>query len=209
MRVNSEERSTGMGATRYTAVLKEDKFVAVSNMPGSVCRGRLNGVYRYYVDVPDNAIWASFYRSNRGNEHVTVCTGQEFDSFSDAREWAIKENLKRVLNSTFKMIEMFDNPHNEYFTKFATTKFGERSKIHYITKEKALELVQAVLKLTDIDVIAKTFGDIFGYEVHLVDNDECIGTDKKLIQCEPLSDGCNFILTYEDEWRKSYIQEEV
>jgi hypothetical protein len=88
MKVTSEERATGMGATRFTAVLIDKKFVRVSDLKNVRYHGKNCGIYSYSVEVPDDTITAYFYRSNRGNEYVKVSTGQEFFSFEDAREFA-------------------------------------------------------------------------------------------------------------------------
>lgn len=86
--VTSEERSTGMGATRFTAVLLDGKFVRVSDMPDSRYEGRQAGIENYEVDIADNAVCADFYRSNRGNETVEADSGESFRSFDAAHRWA-------------------------------------------------------------------------------------------------------------------------
>lgn len=87
----SEERSTGMGATRFTAILLNGKFVRVSDMPEMRYEGRQAGVENYEVDVADDAIVAEFYRSNKGNETVDIIDGESFRSFDAARRWAISD----------------------------------------------------------------------------------------------------------------------
>lgn len=86
--IKSEERSTGMGATRFAAVLLNGKFVRVSDMKESRYEGRQAGVEIYEVDVADDAVYAEFYRSNRGNETVEITGGETFLSFDTARRWA-------------------------------------------------------------------------------------------------------------------------
>lgn len=86
--VMSSERSTGMGATRFAAVLLDGKFVRISDMPDSRYEGRQAGVENFEVDVADDAICADFYRSNRSNETVEVDNGESFYSFDAARRWA-------------------------------------------------------------------------------------------------------------------------
>ena len=96
----SEERTTRMGAERYVAVLLAGEgWVRASRMVGALDAGRSGGVRRYSILVADSAIWAEFYRSNLGNEQVTVHLGCRqgpeeehddlaFGSFALAHEWA-------------------------------------------------------------------------------------------------------------------------
>lgn len=90
--VTSKERSTGMGATRFTAILIDGKFVRVSDMPDSRYNGRQAGVENFEVNVADDAIVAEFYRSNRGNETVDIVDGESFRSFDAATRWAAAES---------------------------------------------------------------------------------------------------------------------
>lgn len=94
--VISEERSTGMGATRFTAILLDGKFVRISDMPDSRYEGRQAGVEIYEADVADDAVYAEFYRSNRGNETVEITGGESFRSFDAARRWAASENTQAM-----------------------------------------------------------------------------------------------------------------
>ena len=89
-KLKSFERSTGMGATRYTAILKEGKWVKVSRCPGAQYHGRVRGVKEFSIEVADNAISAQFYRSNSGKEHIRASNGMEWNSFEDAHRWASK-----------------------------------------------------------------------------------------------------------------------
>jgi len=91
-KVESAERSTGRGATKFTAILLGGEWVQVSRHPGVRHHGRADGVENFSVEVADDAITARFYRSNGGNESVTISTGEEFQSFEDAREWASDRN---------------------------------------------------------------------------------------------------------------------
>jgi hypothetical protein len=84
----SEERSTGMGASRFVAILLDGKFTRVSDMPDSRYEGRQAGVEIFQVDVADDAVYASFYRSNSGKEEVEITGGESFRSFAAARRWA-------------------------------------------------------------------------------------------------------------------------
>jgi hypothetical protein len=90
MLVESSERSTGMGATHYIAVL-DGEWIPVSQHPNASYLGRDHGEEEYDVEVPDDTIFAYFYRSNRGNESVTIKNGKdkgkEFNSFERARRW--------------------------------------------------------------------------------------------------------------------------
>lgn len=86
--VTSEERSTGMGATRFTAILLNGKFIRISDMPKSRYEGRQAGVENYEVDIADDAVVAEFHRSNKGNETVEIIDGESFRSFDAARRWA-------------------------------------------------------------------------------------------------------------------------
>lgn len=88
--VYSDERSTGMGATRYTGIWNGEKFVRVSDMPGAEYVGRTRGVETYRCYVNDFDIVAHFYRSNRGNESVEVEGFGEYSSFSEANRDIMK-----------------------------------------------------------------------------------------------------------------------
>lgn len=87
-KVESWERSTGMGATHFAAVLVAGKFETVSRMAGVISLGRRNGENGYRVTVDDVAVVAHFHRSNSGKEHVRVEGGPEFESFDLADEYA-------------------------------------------------------------------------------------------------------------------------
>ena len=92
MFVESRERSTGMGATRYAAVAVDGKWVRLSNVEGARYHGRINGEHVYSLDVPDDAVSASFYRSNSGREEVTIFDGKSSHSvysFEDANWWLV------------------------------------------------------------------------------------------------------------------------
>jgi len=90
MKIISNERSTGMGATRFTAVLRNGKWVSVSGHPDACYHGRENGVHKYSVDVPECPV-AKFYRSNSGKESVSISDPEagnlDFASFEDAHRW--------------------------------------------------------------------------------------------------------------------------
>lgn len=88
MKAESLERTTGMGATRYTAVAQCGEWVRVSDMPDARNHGRSHGVQHYSVEVSDGQLIADFYRSNSGKESVTLSDGRTFQSFEDA-EYAI------------------------------------------------------------------------------------------------------------------------
>jgi hypothetical protein len=100
--VTSEERSTGRGATCFVAVLLNGKFVRVSDMKGARYEGRQGGVENYEVDVADDAVVASFYRSNRGNEEV-VTEDKEWQSFEAAHRWAAAKNTPNTCECCGRM----------------------------------------------------------------------------------------------------------
>lgn len=95
--VTSNERSTGMGATRFTAILTPDGFTPVSEILGARYLGRSSGVHSYIAEVPDDAIVARFYRSNSSKESVSIEGGPTFASFSEADRWA-DEQLGKAKN---------------------------------------------------------------------------------------------------------------
>ena len=86
--VVSEERGTGTGATRYTAVLLDGSWWRVSMHPTTRYLGKSQGFHIYELAVADDAITARFYRSNSGNESVFADNGMEWGSFAEARRWA-------------------------------------------------------------------------------------------------------------------------
>ena len=86
--IESNERSTGMGATHYTAVLLDGKWVRISDHPTTRYLGRSAGEERYAIDVADDAITATFYRSNSGRETVNASNGLYWESFDEAQYWA-------------------------------------------------------------------------------------------------------------------------
>ncbi len=87
-KIVSEERYTGMGAARFTAILQDGEWVRVSDCPGAIWLGRRAGVNRYEIDVSDTTRTADFYRSNSGRELVTLDDGTEYESFDVAKRWA-------------------------------------------------------------------------------------------------------------------------
>jgi hypothetical protein len=88
MKVVSEERSTGRGAIRFSAILLAGEFVRVSEIQECVYLGRESGVEKYEIEVPEGTVTADFYRSNSGKEDVWVSTGESFQSFEAAQKWA-------------------------------------------------------------------------------------------------------------------------
>jgi len=91
--VKSSERSTGMGAIHFTAILGRDnlgrgKWIRISEHPQARYMGRDRGYEEYEVDVADDAVSAQFDRSNRGNEYVSASNGLSWRSFAEARRWA-------------------------------------------------------------------------------------------------------------------------
>ena len=86
--VTSSERSTGMGARHYTAVLLDGKWLRLSKHPDVVYTGRDNGFENYLIDVADDAITAIFHRSNSGRETVDASNGMQWESFQMAARWA-------------------------------------------------------------------------------------------------------------------------
>ena len=101
MKIISEERSTGMGATRFSAVLEDGKFVKVSKLDNARYLGRNAGVEEFEVEVPDGAIWGKFYRSNSGKEEVEIFAGeapvQEFWAFDEAHRWASEQKAGTII----------------------------------------------------------------------------------------------------------------
>ena len=93
-KIISYERSTEMGATKYTAVLVDSAFIPVSAYAGAVYLNRHSGVKTYEAGIPDNAVTADFYRSNSGREEVTIYSNDSlgekktFESFQEADKWA-------------------------------------------------------------------------------------------------------------------------
>ncbi len=93
MYVESRERSTGMGATRYAAVAVDGKWLRVSRLEGARYHGRVTGEEVYSIHVPDATARASFYRSNSGRQEVTIWEGLGVESpvvahsFEDADWW--------------------------------------------------------------------------------------------------------------------------
>jgi len=84
----SEERQTGMGATRYHAVLLDKRWIRVSDCEDARYEGREYGVETWEIDVADDAVTASFYRSNSGRERIEASNGLEWKSFEAAERWA-------------------------------------------------------------------------------------------------------------------------
>ena len=89
--VESSERSTGMGATRFTAVAIDGAWTPVSRAPSVRSHGRSNGVEMFSVEVPDTTRVAPFYRSKSGREEVTILDGPAFGSFEDADVWLAQQ----------------------------------------------------------------------------------------------------------------------
>lgn len=94
MKIVSQERSTGMGAERYTAILTPIGWLKVSELENAVLENRVRGVRIYTVLVPRSTVYANFYRSNRGNEEVTIFADGKFTfrSFALAALWARQRN---------------------------------------------------------------------------------------------------------------------
>ena len=97
--VVSLERSTGCGADKYTAILTRRGFVRVSDLRKALYLGRKNGVEKYQIEVPFDAVVGKFYRSNSGKEDVNITSGAQVDvsfrSFDAAREWGRKRNEQK------------------------------------------------------------------------------------------------------------------
>lgn len=84
-----------MGATSFAAIAQDGQWITVSQANGRVYCGRDNGWENYKITVPVNTIHADFYRSNRGNERVTIHhEGKEVEvnSFELAQEWLANNN---------------------------------------------------------------------------------------------------------------------
>lgn len=92
--IHSAERTTGMGATRYSAVLVDGNWIKVSDYPGRLYLGRDRGEENYKAQVPDNATTARFYRSNSGKEEVDVDDGPTLYSFQAADRWGLEQANK-------------------------------------------------------------------------------------------------------------------
>jgi len=90
--VKSSERSTGIGATHFTAILSSGEWVRVSRHPQARHMGRNHKYEEYEIDVADEAVEAQFDRSNRGNEYVEASNGMSWRSFEEARRWAAGAN---------------------------------------------------------------------------------------------------------------------
>ena len=97
--VVSFERSTGRGADKYTAILTRRGFVRISDLRKALSLGRENGVEKYQIEVPFDAVVGEFYRSNSGKEDVAITSGAQvgvnFRSFDAAREWGRKRNERK------------------------------------------------------------------------------------------------------------------
>ena len=90
--IESKEQDTGMGATYFTAVLLNGKWVRVSLMKDIRRLGEDCGWHIYEVDIADDAITARFDRSNGGNECVEASNGLIWRSFVAADRWASGES---------------------------------------------------------------------------------------------------------------------
>jgi len=99
MKVVSSERTTGMGAAHYTAVLmKDDLFldkpqgggvwVRVSEVPGALFLGRGRGYNEYEATVPEGTVVGYFSRSNSGKASVEIEGIDTLGSFESANAWA-------------------------------------------------------------------------------------------------------------------------
>lgn len=95
--VKSRERSTGMGATRFEAILMDGRWTAISQVPNARYEGRAHGEEFYEIDVADDAISAHFYRSNSGRERVSASNGLEWKSFESADRWASAKKVPSTL----------------------------------------------------------------------------------------------------------------
>src|SRR3990172_3937568 len=96
MKIKSEERDTGMGASHSTRVLIGGEFVKVSATPGARYIGREAGYTIYEVEMADDAISAEFPRSNSGKEEVAASNGMRWTSFSEAQVWATGKSTPSV-----------------------------------------------------------------------------------------------------------------
>ena len=98
MKVESHERSTGMGAVRYTAILTNGEWLRVSCHKDAQYHGRTDGIENYSVEIPDGTVSAHFCRTNSGNEYVSIYDGSDpepsFNSFEDADRWASSQSTQ-------------------------------------------------------------------------------------------------------------------
>ena len=97
--VVSLESSTGCGADKYTAILIRRGFVRVGDLRKARYLSTKNGVEKYQIEVPFDAVVGEFSRSNSGKEYVAITSGAQvgvnFRSFDAAREWGRKRNERK------------------------------------------------------------------------------------------------------------------
>jgi hypothetical protein len=115
MKITSDERSTGMGATMYTAVADQGRWCRVSDYAGAHYLGRSAGIEQYEVKVPKSTIWANFYRSNSGREVVTLYQGDEEQgtvfSFAEADRWLSEQNKGQIVVCNAFSLNMLKTLH--------------------------------------------------------------------------------------------------
>ena len=101
MKITSQERSTGMGAETFSAILEDGKWLRVSRHPRAKYLVRETGYQNYEVEMPEQCISARFYCSNSGRETVEVKKGEthiiQFRSWEAADEWAAAQAVVTVI----------------------------------------------------------------------------------------------------------------
>jgi len=116
MIIASRERTTGRGATKFTAILNDFQFVPLSRIPSVAYHGRDNGEDVYSLDVKYADVYAEFYRSNSGHESVeikgfteSIWAGYDVPapvglmSFNEAEKWA--EDLGKAHKARFAPLQ--------------------------------------------------------------------------------------------------------
>ncbi len=91
MIITSRERTTGMGARHFSAVPVGGDWTPLSAIPGRVYEGRDTGFEVYSLEVPPDAPWAEFHRSNSGIEQVRVYRGDHQTALYHSFERAGRE----------------------------------------------------------------------------------------------------------------------
>ena len=89
--VKGEERSTGATRTHFTAVLRDGKWMPLSECSEARFLGQEGDWRVYELNIATEAITARFSRSLLGNERVKASNGMEWRSFAEARRWAARK----------------------------------------------------------------------------------------------------------------------
>lgn len=97
MRIESEERHTGMGADHSTRLAEGGHWYRLSEFTAVHYHGRRDGFELYSLEVSPDSVWGDFHRSNSGRWDITLHRAgypdAHYASMEDAERWLEVEGI--------------------------------------------------------------------------------------------------------------------